>query len=229
MSGAPPGGRPGARRPVREPDGVRVYLARHGETTWNLAGRYQGRRESTLTALGTAQAAALAEAMSAASVGRVIASPMLRTTATAALTADRLGLPLETDDRLIEIAHGSWEGRLREEIATNDPARYRAWRSDPARAAFVGGETLVQVRERWRAFARAFASDVPALVVTHDAVVRVALVDALGRELDAFWDVQVENGAYAVFEVERGYWTLLEECASGHLGAERTGPETQAL
>jgi broad specificity phosphatase PhoE len=85
------------------------------------------------------------------------------------------------------------------------------------------------VRERWRAFARTFASDVPALVVTHDAVVRVALVDALGRELDAFWDVKVENGAYAVFEVGGGRWTLVEECVAEHLGEQRAEAGAQAL
>jgi broad specificity phosphatase PhoE len=208
---------------------VNVYLARHGETTWNLAGRYQGRRESELTSLGLAQAAALAAAMRAAHVGRVVASPMLRTTATARPVADALGLALETDDRLIEIAHGTWEGRLRDEIAANDPARYHAWRHDPANAVFIGGETVAQVRERWRAFARSFASDVPTLVVTHDAVVRVALLDALGRELNAFWDVEVENGAYALFEVEDGRWTLLEECVRAHLGELRAQAESQAL
>lgn len=208
---------------------MNVFLARHGETTWNLAGRYQGRRESGLTSLGMAQAAALAEAIRAANVGRVVASPMLRTTATARPAAAALDLALETDDRLIEIAHGTWEGRLRDEIAANDPARYHAWRHDPAGAVFIGGETLAQVRERWRAFARSFASDVPALVVTHDAVVRVALVDALGRELDAFWDVEVENGAYALFSVDHGRWTLLEECVRAHLGELRAKVESQAL
>jgi broad specificity phosphatase PhoE len=215
--------------PLSERAGVRVYVARHGETTWNLAGRYQGRRECELTALGTAQAAALAEAMRTAGVGRVLASPMLRTTATGALTADRLGLALETDERLIEIAHGSWEGRLRDEIAANDAVRYRAWRHDPAHVAFEGGETLAQVRERWRAFAASLASDLPALVVTHDAVARVALVEALGRELDAFWDVRVENGAYAVFDVGPTGWRLVEECVTDHLGELRAATGSQAL
>jgi len=41
-----------------------VFLARHGETTWNVAGRYQGRLESELSAKGAAQALALAGAMS---------------------------------------------------------------------------------------------------------------------------------------------------------------------
>jgi broad specificity phosphatase PhoE len=208
---------------------VRVYLARHGETTWNLAGRYQGRRESALTSLGMQQAFALADAMVAARIGRVVSSPLLRCTATATPSAERCDVPVESDDRLIEIAHGTWEGRLRDEIAANDPERYRAWREDPARVAFAGGETLEQVRDRWRAFVAAFRPASPALVCTHDAVVRVALVDALGQGLERFWEAKVENGAYAVFEADETRWRLVEPCVTAHLGALRAEPEKQAL
>ena len=208
---------------------MRVYLARHGETTWNLAGRYQGRRESALTALGMSQAFALSDAMVAARVVRVVSSPLLRCTATAKPSADRVNARVENDDRLLEIAHGTWEGRLREEIATNDPLRYRAWRDDPAHVAFEGGETVVQVLARWRNFATALRPESPTLIVTHDAVVRVALVDAQGRALDAFWNARVENGAYAVFDVAGERWTLIEECIAAHLGALRVSIEGQAL
>lgn len=208
---------------------MRVYLARHGETTWNLAGRYQGRRESELTPLGTRQAVALADAMAGANVGRIVSSPLVRCTATAQPAAERLGLHVETDDRLIEIAHGTWEGRLRDEIAANDPARYRAWREDPARVAFERGETIADVLERWRDFAASFHPATPALVVTHDAVVRVALLDATGRALDAFWNARVENGAYAAFDVGAAGWTLIDEHVAVHLGALRAATEGQAL
>ncbi|HZX67945.1 MAG TPA: histidine phosphatase family protein, partial [Candidatus Elarobacter sp.] len=129
----------------------------------------------------------------------------------------------------IEIAHGTWEGRLREEIAANDPQRYRAWREDPANVAFENGETIVQVLERWRDFAAALQPAVPMLVVTHDAVVRVALVAATGRDLMTFWNGRVENGAYATFEVEGARWTLLAESDVSHLGALRASTEGQAL
>lgn len=208
---------------------MRVYLARHGETTWNLAGRYQGRRESALTSLGMRQALALAEAMAQARIGRVISSPLLRCTATALPAAQRLSLRLESDDRLIEIAHGTWEGRLRDEIAANDPLRYRAWREDPANVAFEGGESIAAVLERWRAFAASFRPAVPALAVTHDAVVRVALADARGGDLSTFWSTHVENGAYAVFEVDDSGWTVIEENVNDHLGRLRVSIEGQAL
>jgi broad specificity phosphatase PhoE len=210
---------------------VQLYIARHAETTWNLAGRYQGRRESALSARGVQQGFALAGAMAAIAppIERIVTSPMLRTRATAAYVAERVNLPLENDDALIEIAHGTWEGRMRDEIAASDPERYAAWRERPAEVAFEDGESLADVMARWRRFRAAFTVDRPTLVVTHDAVVRVALLDIAGRPLSAFWAARVENAAYAVVEVDGPNWTLIEESVSGHLAGTRAETATQAL
>ncbi len=208
---------------------MRVFVARHGETTWNVAGRYQGRRESTLTPRGERQAHALLEPMRAAGVGRIISSPLMRCVETARPTADAMRLPIERDERLIEIAHGTWEDRLREEIAANDPARYHAWRHDPANVAFENGESLADVAARWNDFAAALRAHEPTLVVTHDAVLRVAIVVAARRGLDRFWDAKVENGAYAVFDVDDGAWTLVDERVNAHLADDRAAVEGQAL
>lgn len=210
---------------------MKLYIARHAETTWNLAGRYQGRRESALSALGVRQGFALAAALAHADPppARIVASPMQRTRATAAFVADRLNVPLETDDALIEIAHGTWEGRLRDEIAANDAARYATWRERPADVAFEDGESLRDVAARWRLFRERVRVDVPTLLVTHDAIVRVALLDIAGRPLDDFWKTRVENAAYAVAEVEGDRWTLVEESVNAHLSDQRAPLESQAL
>ena len=213
-----------------------IWLARHGETTWNMAGRYQGRLESALSALGARQGLALANAFSqrlerGESVpARILASPLLRCAATARFVADRLGVALETDARLIEIAHGTWEGRYRDELAREDPDRFRAWREDPASVAFAGGESLADVRARWRAFAADLASETrDTLVVTHDAVVRAALVDLRGLTLDDFWNVAVENAAYATIESNGRDLRLIDECVTAHLANARADTAGQAL
>jgi phosphoserine phosphatase len=210
---------------------VKLYIARHAETTWNLAGRYQGRRESALSARGIQQGFALAEAFAQATPApaRIIASPMQRTRATATFVAERLNLPLETDDALIEIAHGTWEGRLRDEIAANDPARYTTWRERPADVAFEDGETLRDVAARWSRFRAVLRIDAPTLLVTHDAIVRAALLDIEQRPLSDFWSIRVENAAYAIVEVEGDRWTLVEESVSRHLAEQRAETESQAL
>jgi broad specificity phosphatase PhoE len=211
-------------------------VARHGETTWNLAGRYQGRLESALSALGVRQATALADYFftrlgNGESVpARAISSPLLRCTATARLCTQRLGIELDTDERLIEIAHGTWEGRYREELERDDASRYRAWRDDPADVAFEGGETLSDVLRRWRSFAVELAqSREHTLVVTHDAVVRCALLEGTGRDLRDFWNTHVENAAFARFAADGSELVLEAECETEHLTGLRADVAGQAL
>jgi broad specificity phosphatase PhoE len=211
--------------------GARLYIVRHAETTWNLAGRYQGRRESALSARGMQQGQKLGDAFAAIvpPVTRIVTSPMHRTRATATFVSERLNVPMTTDDALIEIAHGTWEGRMRDEIAANDPERFRTWRENPAEVAFDQGESLADVLGRWRRFRATFAVDEPTLLVTHDAIVRVALLDITQRPLGDFWAMHVENAAYAVVDVDGAAWTLVDDNVNGHLADLRASTETQAL
>ncbi len=213
-----------------------IYVARHGETTWNRDGRYQGRLESPLSELGVRQAEALAARFASLQLPvalrptRIVTSPLTRCTATANATAIRLHLEPETDERLVEIAHGSWEGRYREDVERTDVDRYRRWRDDPAHVAFDGGERLAEVAARWRSFARDLnATAQVTLVVTHDAVIRCALLDAMQRPLDDFWHVRTENAAFAAFATGERSLTLVEACAVAHLNGLRADVTTQAL
>jgi broad specificity phosphatase PhoE len=213
-----------------------IYVARHGETTWNVAGRYQGRMESALSALGVRQGFALAEhfaqrlARGEPVPARIVSSPLLRCAATARFVGERLGVHVETDEQLIEIAHGTWEGRYRDEIAASDPERFRTWREHPEHVGFDGGETLEAVLTRWREFAATLVDargDI--LVVTHDAVVRCALLEAMERPLDDFWRVHVENAAFAVLHGEGKRLVLDVECSFEHLADVRAEIAGQAL
>lgn len=213
-----------------------IYLARHCETTWNLSGRYQGRLESALSGLGVRQGLALAEyferrATRGDSVPAfAVASPLLRCTATARFVTDRLDLPLRTDEHLIEIDHGTWQGRYRDELARDDPERYRTWREDPAHVAFEDGESLLDVLARWRAFAETLVREErDVLIVTHDAVARCALLDATGRPLQEFWQPKVENAGFARLESDGTKLRLIEERVVSHLTGIRASIAGQAL
>ena len=162
-------------------------------------------------------------------VGRVVSSPLRRCLDTARPTAGAAGVPIEREPLLLEIAHGRWEGRLREDLEREDPERYRRWRHEPENVEFEEGESMRDVLERWTLFAARFVPLEDTLVVTHDAMIRVALVERLGRPLAAFWQGKVLNGAYAWFAIEDGRWTLRSECVSDHLAGIIADPSAQAL
>ncbi|HET8819605.1 MAG TPA: histidine phosphatase family protein [Xanthomonadaceae bacterium] len=171
---------------------MRILLARHGETHWNAEGRYQGQEDIALSPVGEAQARALGERLHGLRIDRAVASPLARAARTAelALGEERAAL-LRTDDGLMEIAHGTWEGLLAREIHERDPDRLLAWRDAPHEVLMPGGESLQHVLDRaWPAFARACAgldADATLLVVAHDAVNRVILCKLLGLPLARLW------------------------------------------
>ncbi|MGH7661836.1 MAG: histidine phosphatase family protein [Vulcanimicrobiaceae bacterium] len=207
-----------------------VLLARHGETTWNLSGRYQGRRESSLSGLGVRQAMALAEALVhfKPRIERIVSSPLLRCTATAQFVAERIDLKVETDPRLIEIGHGDWEGRLRDDIMREEPGNWYLWKNEPTEITFSEGDNMQKVAERWQSFTSEVPS-VPTLVVSHDAVVRAAVCLAQDLSLDDMWKIAMENAAYAKFDTTNEGWRLIEPCANAHLAGLRADVAKQAL
>lgn len=167
--------------------------------------------------------------MSALGIARIISSPLMRCVATAAPAAAQTGCAISLDNRLVEIAHGQWEGRLRDELAAEDSQRYGAWRNDPANVAFPGGESMAEVLARWRSFCRAFSPQAPTLLVTHDVIARLALIETEQQSFEAFWSVPVANGAFSVFDVDAALWRLRDACVSDHLGTLLADQSRQAL
>lgn len=128
-----------------------IYLCRHGQTEWNRERRLQGQSEADLTPLGRLQAAAMADllhdltARELLSDWRIIASPLRRARDTAQTIADRLGLTVEFDDRLMELTVGEWEGRLYADVHLENP---EAFKSPEWFFTAPGGETYEQVMAR---------------------------------------------------------------------------------
>ncbi len=125
-----------------------VVLIRHGETDWNVEGRYQGQADPPLNTHGVAQAHQLAAELAAVGLECLYSSPLRRAWQTAQALANSLGLPLYSEPRLMEIHLGEWQGRLFTEIAAQDPDRLRRWKSEPWRTVPPGRETLPQVQAR---------------------------------------------------------------------------------
>ena len=171
---------------------MRILLARHGETQWNVEGRSQGQTfDIPLSEVGQAQARALGQRLLGLTIHRAVASPLLRARETAEWAlGDRSGL-LTLDPRLMEISHGLWEGRLASENRRDFPELQKAWRETPDQVTLPGGESLQGVLDRaWPAFREACAglgAEEVVLLVTHDAVCRVLLCRVLGLGLGRVW------------------------------------------
>jgi uncharacterized phosphatase len=67
---------------------MKIYLIRHGETDWNLQGRFQGREDIPLNETGIKQAQRCGEAFRGETFQAIITSPLIRAKKTAQIIAE---------------------------------------------------------------------------------------------------------------------------------------------
>ncbi len=149
-----------------------LWLIRHGQTDWNLDGRYQGQSDVPLNAAGLDQAAAFAASLCGQHFDALYSSDLARACQTAQVIAACTGLPVRTDPRLREINQGEWQGRTLDEIKGiyNESAQARRVTIDPVTARAPGGESVWEVSQRMAQAADDIASRCPSgrvLVVSH--------------------------------------------------------------
>jgi broad specificity phosphatase PhoE len=125
---------------------IEITFIRHGQTTGNAAGRWQGHTNSSLTDLGRDQAAKLGDRLADAKFDLVISSDLDRTMETAAA----LGRPVEADERWREPFFGAWEDLTTDEIMVRDSEQVAALFKGEDIAP-GGGERLSEVTQRTRA------------------------------------------------------------------------------
>jgi 2,3-bisphosphoglycerate-dependent phosphoglycerate mutase len=174
--------------PVLEAVRPALWLVRHGESTWNIAGLAQGHNdEAVLTERGLRQAAAAAAQFGYRPIRAIYASDLRRAQQTAAAFAAVLGLPVRTDPRLRERSLGVLEGTAHQAIGLSATGLADGLVIDPD-ARPSAGESVRDLYLR----AAAFCDDLGAglrdgtgttrgdvLVIAHGGTVRV--LDAYAR------------------------------------------------
>ena len=165
-----------------------IVFVRHGQTELNRRGRLQGRLDAPLSALGAEQAAAVARGFAAAPVARVLTSPLQRARDTASAIATLHGLPVEVDDRLIELDYGEWDGLALTDVSPDD---WASWRNDPDFAP-PGGERLSDVTARVVSFCSDVLTDDLVIAVSHVSPIKAAVCAALGVDDRTTWRMQLD-------------------------------------
>jgi broad specificity phosphatase PhoE len=186
---------------------MKIYLVRHGQTSWNQDGRLQGLRDVPLNRGGIRQSHQLAEWHRNTGVRRIVSSPLVRARRTAHILAQRTGRTFLTDDRLREIDHGPWTGLRLEAIEDLFPDEFAAWSFVPEKLRLSNSETLVAVYSRCT---RALLDLIEAnpsedvLVVSHGVVNALLLCAAIGASLSRIRDYSLHNTAVSAITVQHG-------------------------
>ncbi|HEY9607942.1 histidine phosphatase family protein [Allocoleopsis sp.] len=193
--------------------GLRLLLVRHGETEWNRVARFQGGIDVPLNENGRKQAQQAAEFLKDVPIDFAVSSPMLRPKETAELILkNHPNIKLELPEKLKEINHGLWEGKLESEIKQEYADLLHQWQTAPETVQMPEGENLQQVWDRaiacWDAIIEAAGvSDTElktGLVVAHDAINKVILCHVLGLSPASIWSIKQGNGAVTVIDYPHG-------------------------
>ena len=186
-----------------------LYVLRHGETVWNAESRQQGQLDSPLTDKGRAQASAQGAILRDAGLAETdiacLTSPLGRASATAEIALAGIGRVATTDDRLMEISFGQWEGLTATEICAGWPGTEEL---DPWDWHFAAprGESLASLTERLTAFLDHLTG--PAVIVTHGITSRALRGLWLGLGSDGM--AQIGGGQGVVYHLSAGRQVRLD-------------------
>jgi probable phosphoglycerate mutase len=189
----------------------RLVLWRHGQTSWNVENRFQGKTDVALDETGVAQAERAARLLSGLRPNAIIASPLRRAAATARSLAEITGLPVSYDPDLVERDGGEWEGLTAREIRARYPAEHAAW--EPP-----GGETSEQVAKRVSAAIGRALEELPdegvLVIASHGAALRLGMAELLGFP-EEIWERLggLSNCSWSVLAEGRSGWRLIEHNA----------------
>ena len=207
---------------------MKLYLVRHGETTYNADGRVQGHQDPPLTDIGIRQAEAIAERLARERFTAVYSSDLQRASETAKLIAAPHGLAVRETPLLRESRLGVVEGLTRREIEERYPTADHEWRANPLTMRPPGAETIEQVIERCRTFLQQILSDHEdsglILIVAHGGSARGLVIAALDLPVQTYRQMHFANASLSILDAgdRPALWLLNDTC---HLDAIRTDEE----
>ena len=163
---------------------MHLILVRHGESLGNAAGVLQGRLDFGLSLLGERQAELTAERLRGSGASRVVSSPLLRASTTAALIAQALEVELQLDPDLAEYDIGEAAGLTPTELRAKFPEILAA-RTTGARFAYPGEEGRENFQARLASAVERFgALDGTTIAVAHGGVISAVCHMIVGLDLN---------------------------------------------
>lgn len=183
---------------------MRIFIARHGETTWNAEGRIQGWSDPDLSPLGHAQSLALLEHLKDRPLKAIYSSPLRRSYLTALPIADHLGLPVLKQPELKEIGFGILEEKSLSQFDETLKQEWDRFRQDRFSYRIPGAENYSDVADRLRPFVERVLEQhrgEEILIVGHRVVNRLLM--GMFLEMDLEETLKIEQTNDCLYLIER--------------------------
>jgi len=176
-----------------------LVLIRHGQTDWNVEGRWQGQADPPLNGRGREQAYHAAEYHKQFGFNVLYSSDLRRAMETVQIIGKELGLDILPEPRLREINLGKWQGMLSGDIQAQYPDESRRWQEEPLSAQPPDGETILALSARVLEAVNEIIARRPRQrvgVVSHEFPIAIALCRSAGLGLDHLRSMMPQNGAW---------------------------------
>ena len=206
---------------------IRLVIARHGETDWNVGEVFRGRVDVPLNETGLAQEEALGHHLAGLDVEAVYSSPLKRSAATASAVAAHHPLAVSIAPELVDFDYGSWQGLTQQQVREKYPEIYERWLTEPHLVTMPDGESLDDVAQRAGRLVDSVVADHHGAVadhhgtvvlVSHRVVNKVLICRLLGLDNSYFWNVRQDVAGTTTFVLEGGRFILTRHNDTSHLG-----------
>lgn len=172
-----------------------LHLIRHGQTEWNVQGRWQGHLGGPLTTEGRRQAEKIANKLSQLPVEIVYCSDLERAVMTAQAISVACNVSIIKDARLREISLGEWEGELGGELERRHPLQFEQRQQSPLTFQAPNGESLLDVRKRLQSWLADIhiSPHSHIVVVSHAVTLAVLQAEIVGHSLESAYHSHLAN------------------------------------
>lgn len=175
-----------------------VYLVRHGETEWNVLGKFQGCKDIELSTEGINQAKFVANALKG-KFDVIFSSPLKRALKTGEIIARCSNLEINVENELREINFGDWEGLTVNEIRNQFPNQFQEWTTDLHEGPICGGELSIKnavIRAKTAIMSNVQKNkEKKIVIVAHGGIIKAGIIGIFGWNVSMYHKMVLGNTA----------------------------------
>jgi probable phosphoglycerate mutase len=199
---------------------MEIYIVRHGQTKWNIEKRLQGRSDIDLTQKGIDLAIESGETLRNTHFDCIYSSPLKRALETAKAFCGGRDIEIQTDDRLLELCFGDYEGHTNDELIARPGCAYKYFFDKPE--LYVpgpNGETLEELCERAADFMTSVVEPLARdghtqriMIVAHGAINKALMCHVKQHGIKDFWAGGLQrNCNVIILDYTDGKYQVLDE------------------
>ncbi|WP_027632313.1 histidine phosphatase family protein [Clostridium hydrogeniformans] len=181
---------------------MRIYIVRHGHSTWNEEGRLQGVKDTDLHHKGFDQAHILGKRLESSSISKIYCSPLKRAFHTGEIINKYLNVPIIKDQSLIEMNFGILEGNTKDQSKTLHSEFFTYWEKHRFSTVIPNGESYEMLFNRsfqaLETIVKKNNEDI--LLISHGSFIRALICKIMDIDLDKSYKLSFDNCGISVLE-----------------------------